>query len=146
MPFYRNRNFWVYLGVAAAGLLILQQFWHWEVDRVEVPSGKFLVRIHRWGKDLPPDEIVALDESYKGIMQEPLAEGRHFLNPLLWTYKMYDLVEVPTGQCLVLTRKFGQLIPPERLAAGDLLAGEGERGIVEKVLMPGKSPDQPLRL
>jgi hypothetical protein len=137
MPFYQNRNFWVYLGVAAAGLLILQQFWHWEVERVEVPSGQFLVRIHRWGKDLPSDEIVAPDDSYKGIMEEPLAEGRQFLNPVLWNHEIHKLIEVPTGMCLVRTRKFGRPIPPERLAAGDILAHAEERGIVEEVLMPG---------
>ena len=137
MEFYRKRGFWVYLGVAAAGLLVLQQFWHWEVERVEVPSGKFLIRIHRWGKDLPPDQVVAPDESYKGIMEEPLTEGRVFLNPILWSYEVHDLIAVPPGKCLVLTRKFGTAIPKERLAAGDILAREGERGIVEEVKMPG---------
>src|SRR6266545_4181760 len=102
MSFYQRSRFWVILGVTVVALLIVQQFWHWEIERVEVPSGKYLVRIHRWGKDLGPDEIVAPDDSSKGVIKEPLAEGRHFLNPIFWSYEMHTLVTVPPGQCLVL--------------------------------------------
>jgi hypothetical protein len=124
-------------GVALVALLILYQFWQWEVERVEVAPGKYLVRIHRWGTDLGPDEIVAPNDSYKGVMEDVLPEGRHFLNPVLWSYEVHDMVTVKPGRCLVLTRKAGQRIPPERLAAGDILAGKDERGIVAEVLTPG---------
>jgi hypothetical protein len=131
------------LGVAVVALLILQQFWHWEVERVEVLPGKYLVRVHRWGKDLPENEVVAPDESYKGVMLEVSQEGRHFLNPIFWGYELHDLVNVPPGKCLVLTRKFGKDIPKQRLAQGDILARDGdreidgERGIVHDVKLPG---------
>jgi regulator of protease activity HflC (stomatin/prohibitin superfamily) len=128
---------WVGLAVTVVALLILQQFWHWEVERIEVPAGKVVVRIHKWGKDLPPDAIVAPDDSYKGVMQDVWAEGRFFLNPIFWSHEIHGMVTVPPGQCLVLTRLFGKPIPPERLAAGDILAREDERGIVGEVLTPG---------
>ncbi len=137
MSFRLTPRSWVILGVAVVALLIVQQFWHWEVERVEVPAGKFLVRVHRWGKDLGPDQLLAPDESYKGVMEEPLPEGRHFLNPIFWSYEIEKMVEVPAGKCLVRARKFGKPIPKERLAAGDILAREGECGIVEEVLKPG---------
>jgi hypothetical protein len=127
----------VILGAVAVGLIILQQFWKWEVERIEVPPGKVVVKIQRWGKDLPEDEIVKPDESYKGVMVEPLSEGRWFLNPIFWAYKVHDIVKVPPGECLVLTRKFGKPIPSERLAEGDILAREGERGILAETLTPG---------
>jgi hypothetical protein len=125
------------LGVAILALVLFQQFWHWEVERVEVGPQKYLVRIHRWGKDLPADELVAPDDSYKGVMLEVLAEGRHFLNPIFWGHEVHDLVNVPSGQCLVLTRKYGKQIPSERLADDRILAEDDERGIVPKVLTPG---------
>ena len=135
---------WVVIGVIAAALFILQQFWKWEVERVEVEQGKYLVRIHRWGKDLPEGEIVAPDDSYKGIVLEsPPQEGRYFLNPIFWGHEVHNIVSVPVGQCLVLTRKFGNPIPKERLAQGDILARDGEReidgerGILAKVSLPG---------
>jgi hypothetical protein len=133
----------VIVGALIVGFVVLQQFWQWEVERVEVAPQKNLVRIHRWGKDLPRDQIVAPDDSYKGIMLEVGQEGRHFLNPIFWGYEIRDMVEVPVGKCLVLTRKFGTPIPPERLDQGGILAREGEReidgerGILAEVRLPG---------
>src|SRR5262249_43270465 len=128
----------VILSVTVVGLLILQQFWMWEVERVEVPSGKYLIRIHRWGKDLDTDQIIAPDDSYKGVVLETAGEGRYFLNPIFWTYEIKDLVTVPADKCLVLTRKYGKPIPPERLAAGEILAeSDDESGNVRERLMPG---------
>ena len=51
-----------------------------------------------------------------------LPEGRYFLNPFFWSYELQPMVDVPAGKVLVLTRMYGQPIPPERLAAGDFLA------------------------
>lgn len=129
---------WVVLGVVVVAGLILQQFWHWEVERVDVPPGKFLVVTNLWGTDLPEGEILAPDATYKGIQLEVLPEGRHFLNPFFYKSEEYKMVEVPAGQCAVLTRLYGPPIPAERLAKGDFLAGPGERGIVGEVLMPGR--------
>jgi hypothetical protein len=137
MSFYRTPRFWALLGLAAVALIIGQQFWRWEIERVEVPPGKFLILVHRWGRDLPEGEIVAPDDSYKGIMLQELPEGRHFLNPIFWGREIHDLIDVPKDQCLVLTRLYGKEIPRERLDQGDILAGEGERGIVKEVLGPG---------
>ena len=126
VSFYRTPRFWVLLTVTMLALLVVQQFYHWEVERIEVPPGKYLVRVHRWGKNLPEDEMVAPDDSYKGVMLEVSQEGRHFLNPIFWGYEIHDLVNVPTGKCLVETRKYGRDIPGARLAKGDILAEEGE--------------------
>ena len=116
-------RFWLLAAVAAVSLVLLQQVWHWEVERIEVPPGQFLVRIHRWGANLPEDEIVARDASYKGVMLEVLGEGRHFLNPIFWSHEFHQIKEVPAGQCLVLTRKFGTKISDERMSHGDILRG-----------------------
>lgn len=129
---FAKPKFWVVIAALAAGAFLAQQFWKWEVERVEVPPGKFLVVIHRWGKDLPPDEILAPDESYKGVMRETRPTGRHFLNPVFWSYEIHDLVNVPAGQCLVLTRKFGKLP-----SGGQVVAGDEERGIVGDPLRQG---------
>lgn len=144
MDFSKLRTF-VVLGVAIVGVFLLYQLWHWEVERVEVPPGEFLVKINRWGKDLGPDDIIAPDESFKGIQQRLLPEGRHFLNPILFDYERQKMLTVPVGQCAVLTRRAGKEIPPDRLARGEYLAtgdfgetdpAKKERGILEKVLMP----------
>jgi regulator of protease activity HflC (stomatin/prohibitin superfamily) len=128
---------WIALGVTVGALLIVQQFWKWEVERIEVGAEKYLVRIHKWGKDLPADEILAPNDSYKGVLFNVDPEGRYFLNPVFWSYEIHEIVKVPPGQCLVLTRKHGKRIPPERLARGEILAEEGERGILRDVYLPG---------
>ncbi len=135
-------------GLLAVGTIIAlvlgYQVWLWEVERVEVPPGKFLVLIHRWGQNLAEGEIVAPDDFYKGVMFEPLGEGRHFINPIFWSFEVHEMVRVPVGKCLMLTRKFGHDIPPQRVAERDVLAREnpknridGERGILREVLTQG---------
>jgi hypothetical protein len=138
MRFWNKPRFWLIAGVVFLSGLLLQQFWEWEIERVEVPSDHFLVRIHLWGEDLGEDEIIAPDEQHKGVMEEVFKEGRYFLNPLLWDHQIHKAVIVPPGRFLVLTRKFGKPIPSERVARGDILAGAGERGIVPEIKGPGK--------
>lgn len=139
---------WVVLGATALGLFLLYQLWVWEVERVEVPADHFLVKINLWGRDLPEGDIVAPDDSYKGIQRKVLTEGRHFINPVLYTYEKHKALNVPKGQCAVLTRKAGTEIPAEDKARGVFLAaGEfdqfadkapGQRGILRDYLPPGK--------
>jgi len=145
MKSYRNGRFLLVSVTAIVSLVILWQLWLWEIERVEVLPGEFLVRIHRWGKELDDNEIIAPDDSYKGVMLDVYSEGRHFINPIFWTYERHKVVDVPAGKCLVLTRKFGEPIPADRIAQGDVLAREnrdnpieGERGILRDVLLPGR--------
>jgi regulator of protease activity HflC (stomatin/prohibitin superfamily) len=139
MEFLNKPRTWVILGVVVVAVVLLYEgFWVWEVERVEVGPGEFLVVTSLWGKDLADGEIIAPDHTYKGIQLEVKSEGRHFINPLFYTYERKPILEVPPDECLVLTRKYGKEIPPERLARGDVLARDGERGLVQEVLLPGK--------
>ncbi|MGE0535906.1 MAG: SPFH domain-containing protein [Pirellulales bacterium] len=146
MAFYKQARFWTGLIAVIVGLGIVQQIWHWEIERIEVPPGEYLVVIHRWGTPLEEGDIIAKDNTHQGVMLDVLPEGRHFLNPILWTYERHKLVHVPPGECLVLTRMYGEKISPDRIAGGDILAREWtdeqgakhvERGIVGDVLLPG---------
>ena len=137
MNWFKKPRSWIVVGAVIAALVLLDQFWMWEVERVEVKKHQYLVRIHLWGKNLPEDDVVAPDDSYKGVMLQTSQEGRYFLNPIFWTYDLHDRIDVPAGKCLVMTRKYGTKIPAERLLEGDILAHEGERGIVREVKLPG---------
>jgi hypothetical protein len=135
---------WIVIGVSAVGLFLLYQLWVWEVERIEVPPGEFLVKINLWGKDLPENAIVAPDDSYKGIQEGVLPEGRHFLNPIFYSYERKKLLEVPAGKCAILTRLAGDEIAADKRTSGEFLVdrasedGPSERGIVRDVLLPGK--------
>jgi regulator of protease activity HflC (stomatin/prohibitin superfamily) len=131
------------LVLVVLAVALAYEFWHWVVERVEVPPGEFLVRIHLWGEPLSEDTLIAPDEDYKGVQKDVLPEGRHFINPLAWSYERRPMLEVPVGKCAVLTRLFGDKIPADRLARGDFLVGGEdavpvERGIVREPLLPGK--------
>src|SRR5262245_52172262 len=112
---------WSVVGTVVVAAVLGQQLWHWMVERAEVPPGKFLVRVALWGKALPPGEILAPGESYQGIQKDVLPEGRHFLNPLVWSSEIHPMLEVPAGKCAVLTRRYGKVMPAERVTRGELL-------------------------
>ena len=143
MNTFGKARLWIVIGAIAGALLLVQQFWYWEIERVDVKKDTYLVKVHRWGKELPEDEIVAPDDSYKGVVLAVEQEGRHFLNPLFWSYEIHPIVKVPPGKALILTRKFGKRLPNERLAQGDVLslaglqALDGDRGILREPLGPG---------
>lgn len=125
------------LAVLLAASFAAWLFWHWVVCRVEVPPGHFLVKTHLWGNDLPEGEILAPDETYKGILRDEYPEGRYFMNPFVWSYEIHPIINVPAGKCLVLTRRYGKEIPTEQQLAGEYLARDGERGVVAEVRQPG---------
>jgi hypothetical protein len=141
--FWNKPRTWIIAGVAVLGLFLLYQLWVWEVERIEVKPGEFLVKIDLWGKDLPEGEIVAPSPDYKGIQKEVLPEGRHFLNPLFYRFKRVEILDIPSGKCAVLTHKAGTDIAADRQARGEFLVEKDEsgqlteRGIVREVLLPG---------
>src|SRR5580692_4441198 len=107
------------LAAFVVALPFVYYFWTWVVKRVEVGPSEIIVVTNLWGNNLPEGEIIAPDHSFKGITLEPRREGRHFINPLLQTFERSKLVQVPAGQCLVQTRKYGTPIPADRINAGD---------------------------
>jgi uncharacterized membrane protein YqiK len=137
MTDYTKPRLWIGISVFIVAVVMVQQFWHWEVERAEVQPGEYLIVTNYWGQNLAENEIVAPGSSYKGVMLEPLPEGRHFINPLFSTYERHKLVTVPSDECLVLTRLYGEPIPLEQLQRGEILAGDGQRGVVREVFRPG---------
>lgn len=143
----RSRS-WLLVLLCGVILLFAWPVFLWAVARVEVEPDTFLVVTNRWGEQLPDGELVAPNTSYKGIQRRVLPEGRHFLNPLFYTFEPHPAIKVPEKFCAVLIRKSGAEIEPERKARGEFLARgpidleaaeePGERGIVEQVLGPGK--------
>ena len=53
----------------------------WTCCRVYVPAGRMAIVTAKTGRPLPPGRILA-EPGEKGVQRVPLAEGRHFLNPI----------------------------------------------------------------
>ena len=119
------------LGILAVALFL--PIWFWFFWRIEPGPGEIAVLIRKTGQDLPSGQILALDEGQKGIQLDVLAEGRWFKNPYSWDWEIRKITDIPAGKLGVLTRLYGQELP-----GGQILAPEGHKGIVAKVLGPGK--------
>ena len=129
------------VGLASVGalpfvlLVILTAIcWWWFFWRVEPSNGQLAVLIKKTGRNLPADEIIAPDASYKGIQLEVLPEGRFFRNPFVWSWQILGTADIPAGKFGVLARKSGKDLPSGRTIAPD----GSYKGIVREVLGTGR--------
>lgn len=104
--------------------------------RIDVPSQKIAVLIKKTGEDIDNNQVVAPDEKHKGIQLDILTEGRHFYNPYVWDWKIYPMVSIPDNKMGVRIRLYGANLPYGHFLATE----EGQKGVVPKVLRPGRYP------
>jgi regulator of protease activity HflC (stomatin/prohibitin superfamily) len=124
--------------VGIAGLCGLA-IWVFMFCRIEVPSRTIAVLTRKTGAELANvDEIVTMEntDTFKGIEEKALTEGRYFYNPWKWDWDIVDQVEVPENRLGVRIRLYG-----EDLGYGNLIAEEPtQKGIWKEVLRPGRYP------
>lgn len=128
--------------------------WEWKYFKaLDIPAGKFGVLVRKFGKDLPAGEIIARDETTKGIVRDVLGTGRHRINPYAYDVKLYDDITIKPGHVGVVTRLTGADIlgggegrtkdakQDVRRETGDanggFLVGQGEKGVVSEILKEG---------
>ena len=118
-------------GIAAFAALIAAGF-VWNFCRVYVPAGHMAIVTAKTGKPLPAGRILA-EPGEKGVQRIPLAEGRHFLNPVNNDWRIVPTTTIPAGSVGMVTSKTGK-----ELAAGEILAPDDEsKGVWRRVLGPG---------
>ena len=106
--------------------------WQWGFCRFYVEPDEMAVVTAKTGSELPPGQILA-KKGQRGIQEDVLGEGRHFLNPWLYEREIRPVVIVPPGKVGVVTSKVGDDLPE-----GEFLAEPGQKGIWRHVLGPGK--------
>ncbi|MFA7159833.1 MAG: SPFH domain-containing protein [Kiritimatiellia bacterium] len=116
----------VFTALAAWGV------WTWFFCRFYIPLNHMAVITSKTGANLPPGQILA-KEGQKGIREDVLGEGRHFLNPVLYDWEIMPVTQIPPSKVGLVTSKIGSDLPP-----GEFLAGQGQKGIRRAVLGPGK--------
>lgn len=116
------------IGVLVGGWLL----WQWGFCRFYVAPGFMAVITAKSGEALPPGQILA-KPGQRGIQEQVLGEGRHFLNPWEYDYKLMPVVLIPPGKVGIVTSKVGTELP-----SGEFLAEPGQKGIWRGVLGPGK--------
>ena len=118
-------------GFAAIAVLVIGGF-VWTFCRVYVPAGRMAIVTAKTGKALPPERILA-EPGEKGVQRIPLAEGRHFLNPINNDWRIVPVTTIPAGSVGIVTSKTGK-----ELAAGEILApDDNSKGVWRRVLSPG---------
>lgn len=106
--------------------------WTWGFCRFYVRSDQMAIITAKTGQPLPPGEILA-KPGQKGVQAEVLGEGRHFRNPLLFSWEIMPMIVIPPGKIGIVTSKVGNELP-----SGEFLANPGQKGIWRDVLGPGK--------
>ena len=113
-------------------LLAVYGVWEWSFCRFYVGPNEMAVITAKSGQALPPGQILA-HKGQRGVQEEVLAEGRHFLNPIEYDHQILPVTVIPAGKLGIVTSKVGKELPE-----GEFLAGPGEKGIGRQVLGPGK--------
>ncbi len=117
---------------AVAAVVVAFLGFLWTFCRVYVPAGSMAIVTAKTGDPLPPGRILA-EPGEKGVQRVPLAEGRHFLNPINNDWRIVPVMTIPAGSVGVVTSKTGK-----ELAAGEILApDEDSKGVWRRVLGPG---------
>ncbi|HMO03969.1 MAG TPA: SPFH domain-containing protein [Kiritimatiellia bacterium] len=105
----------------------------WFFCRIEPGADQIAVLVRKTGDNLPSGQIIATEPGQKGIQLEVLSAGRYFRNPYTWGWEIQRVTDIPAGQLGVMTRLHGQDLPP-----GQIIAGDGTKGILPDILGPGK--------
>ena len=112
---------------------MLYSTWEWTFCRFYVgPNQMAIITMKMFGSDLEPGQILAR-KGQKGIQEEVLGEGRHFLNPIVYDWVIRPIIQIPAGKAGVVTSKIGSDLPE-----GEFLANPGQKGIWRNALGPGK--------
>ena len=125
-----NRIAPVLAGIAL--LAALSFLFLWTACRVYVPEGRMAIVTTKTGRPLPPGAILA-EPGEKGVQRIPLAEGRHFLNPINNEWKIVPVTTIEAGSIGIVTSKTGKELPPGEILAED----EFSKGVWRDVLGPG---------
>ena len=139
------------LGALGVGVLIagaVASVAVYQACKVEVGTGQQAVLIRLAGLDLGRDMELAPPRTkdgayYKGVQTEGphggvLTEGRYFYNPFYWSWEIGPQVEIPSGKLGVRIALDGADLP-----SGQVLADDGQKGILRGVLSPGRYPINP---
>ena len=117
--------------------------WEWRYARtIDIPAGKFGVLVRKFGKDLPEGEILAKDESTKGIVRDVLGTGKHRINPYAYEVKLYDDITIKPGHVGVVTELTGDdIIAPggakDEATGTGFLVKPGAKGVSSRILKEG---------
>jgi regulator of protease activity HflC (stomatin/prohibitin superfamily) len=132
-PKKKMNKFLIKLGIAGLILFLIPVIFY-SFIRIDVPAEHIAILTKKTGEDIENDQVFAPNSDYKGVQLNVLGEGRHFLNPYVWSWHVYPMITIPSGKLGVRIRQYGDNLP-----YGHFLATkENQKGIIPEVLRPGR--------
>lgn len=132
-PVHSDSGTWlIAIGVIVAFVFVVLFGFVWFGCRIYVPQGQMAIVTAKTGDELPPGAILA-EPGQKGVQRVPLAEGRHFLNPVTHDWKIVPVITIPAGSVGLVTAKTGKELPSGEIIAAD----RDSKGVWKDVLGPG---------
>jgi uncharacterized membrane protein YqiK len=126
---------------------IILQGWHWKnpwawewskpMKATEIAPGHVGVLVRQFGEELPEGQIIATNDSQKGILAKVLMPGRHFINTWAYAVEQHPMVSIPAGYVGIVT----VLVGKEPTNSFTFVVNDGERGTQKNLLGAGTFPD-----
>jgi regulator of protease activity HflC (stomatin/prohibitin superfamily) len=115
--------------------------WDWLLNHIllDIPAGKFAVKVRLYGEDLPPNEIIA-KEGTRGIVAEVLSPGKYRINPYAYEIRIFDAITIKPGFVGIVTSLVGKDIQNSQIPEKErntFLVSEDKKGILPAVLDAG---------
>ena len=121
-------------------LAALEFIWLWGFCRFYVGPNEMAIITAKNGEPLEPGQILAR-EGQKGIREEPLGEGRHFLNPIFYEREIVPVIIIEPGKVGVVTSKVG-----DKAARGRIHCRARPEGNLAQCARTGQIPHEPVWL
>lgn len=131
LPNFRRRG-WLSAAILGVLALLLLALLLWNVFYHYVPPGKMLVIISKNGTELTDGRVLAR-EGEKGIQENVLGEGWHYVAPVVYATEQHPNVTIRSGHVGIVTALGGDLPADGRVLAEK----DTEKGIRREVLLPG---------
>lgn len=144
-----NGRSWLRLALAVVVLYVVgyELIWKWMICRVYADEGESIALQFR-GNLLFPNpppatgDFAKVDESGRplevGMLKDMPGPGRHFIDPIHYVREVVPDVVILPGQVGLVTSKLGKDLPPGQLLVEGDVGATKYKGILRKVLKPGR--------
>ncbi|HEY4328644.1 MAG TPA: hypothetical protein VGN88_02820, partial [Phycisphaerae bacterium] len=110
--------------------------WTQPIPATLIPEMQVGILTRKYGKPLPPGQVLAQKVDEKGIMLDPLSPGRYYLNTFAFGIEMVPMVRIEPGFEGVVTRLVGKAPKDPNV----FVVNEDERGTQPFLLPAGIHP------
>ena len=110
--------------------------WTEPIPATVIPEMQVGILTRKFGKPLPPGQVLAENDEQKGVLADTLSPGRHYLNTYAYGIELVPMVHIDPGFMGIVTCLVGK--DPEN--PNEFVVKEGEHGTQPFLLPPGIHP------